>query len=139
MPRLAAIVTTTATVEPGLSPALQKKLKVQINLHEELTKQITELEAKCKEIKETVEREFGKAKETEALMAGVKIDGIPVKLHCGEYTHTDMEAIRTRMIELGEEDPFWIENNAKSKKPKASYITIGAGKKKGKKGGSDDD
>lgn len=130
LPSLSATVTTVATVETALSPQLKKKLVVKVAEHERLTQEIAALEEERAAVKAAVQKAFIDAKATTALMNGVKINGVPVKMVCGSHSTTDKEAIRNRLIELGEDDVRWIENNAVTTKPSTPYIKIGSGSKK---------
>jgi len=132
MPSLSATVTMVETVETQLSPLLKKKLAIKVAEHERLTQEIAALEAERTAVKADVQKAFIDAKQTSALMNGVKINGVPVKMVCGSHSTTDKEAIREHLIELGETDVRWIENNAVTTKPSTPYIKIGGGAKKEK-------
>lgn len=131
MGRLSARVTATQTVDTSLAPELKQKVAVKVTAHELLREKIKKLEAEADAIKLDVQALFRTAKKTKLLLDGVKVNGVPVKMVCGHTKRRDIEKIRERMIELGEEDPMWIENNAEEDTPNKPYLKIGGNKKKG--------
>lgn len=137
-PQLSATVTTTRTVETALAPKLKEALVVKVAEHAKLQAEIDALTERQTEIKAEVEAAFKKAGQFGLLVDGVKVNGEPVKLVCGSHTTTDKEAIRERLLELGEEDPMWIEHNAEEKKPSKPYMRIGLDKRARAKKGHDE-
>lgn len=122
-------MTATQTIDTSLALELRQKLAVKVQASERIRKQIKKLKKEAEKIKKDVQVLFKDAKKTKLLVDGVKVDGVPVKLVCGHTTRTNKDAIRNRLIELGEEDPLWIENNAQETTSNKPYLRIGGNDK----------
>lgn len=118
-PRTAAVVTTTARVEVKLQPQLRTTLAPLVTTVQQNNAEIKRLKKENKENYTKIEKAFKDAKQVKALMAGVEVDGVPVKMVCGTQRKLD----KTLLIELGC-DPDWIEE-ATEEKPKKPYISVG--------------
>ena len=114
-------LTTTTTVQ--LSASLRRKVQPLIETHQQLQREIKEREERQTKLKEQVEEAFVEADEVDALMEGVKIGDVPIKVVCGKSSRLD----KKRLVELGCE-PEWLVEATKTTDNRP-YLRIGGGKK----------
>jgi hypothetical protein len=128
MPRMAtrteATVTTTSEVE--LSTRLVKQLKAKLDAYKDLVVERSRIDSEIDTAKTEIETLFADAGEYNALLAGVRVDGVPLKRVEGQTTPVfDKVGLMKRFkITPAQWDQF-VDN-----KPKKGHLSISI--KKGK-------
>lgn len=120
MPR--ATVTVEQRIEVKLKPELRAQLSPLVRAVQENKAEMKRLKKETAQKLADIEAAFKKSKAGKALLAGVLVDGVPVKMVCG----TQRTLNRDKLVELGC-DPEWFEE-ATDEKPKKAYISVGAEK-----------
>lgn len=119
--KLTATTSQTITTQVELSPKLLATVHAKALAIQRAQADMAALKDKIADYKSDIEAAFIEAGEANALMDGVEVNGIPVKMVCG----TTSKLNKKRLVELGC-SPAWLEE-ATEVVPKKAYVKVGKG------------